>query len=374
MLPPSLDTSSWATEVTGVRDLANWNDSKERVKAFWERELVDRCCVCITAPKDGCGPEAPTPTATAEDRLRYWTDGECILKRKLAHFERTIYLGEATPMIPLDLGTAGHAGYFKRIRYQFEGTVWFFPFLEDWDKDRLEFDSESFLYKKTLELARYLSAESRGRYFVAMPDVSGNLDALAHLRGSEKVLLDLYEEQDRVHAVLRELQEVWTRIYDEVYRIVRPTNQGGSSVEWLDVWAPGKLVQIQSDMSVMISPDMFDEFVLPELEAQCEWADYPLYHLDGQEQIRHLDSLLSVRKLRTIQWTCVEGQPSPLAFLPHLKRIQAAGKGLLIRIRPEELEPIMEQLSSRGLYLLVQASSEEEARHLLRRAEALTHE
>jgi hypothetical protein len=43
-------------------------------------------------------------------------------------------------------------------------------------------------------------------------------------------------------------------------------------------------------------------------------------------------------------------------------------------INPDELEPIMEQLSSRGLYLLLRPSSEEEGIELLKKVQKLTHE
>lgn len=65
-------------------------------------------------------------------------------------------------------------------------------------------------------------------------------------------------------------------------------------------------------------------------QRQCEFLEYPLYHFDGQEQLRHLDMLLGLKKLRAIQWTPVAAQPPTVAFLPQLKKIQAAGKSLLL--------------------------------------------
>jgi hypothetical protein len=80
----------------------------------------------------------------------------------------------------LNLSAAGTAGFFKNARHQCEDTVWFFPFINDWDRNKLEFDTESFLYKKTLELAKFFVNESKGNYFVSMADLSGNADSLAH--------------------------------------------------------------------------------------------------------------------------------------------------------------------------------------------------
>ncbi len=352
----------------------NWDKSRERLKGFWSGEIVDRCCISVFAPKKGSNYIPEKLPSNPADKQKYWTDGEWVLRRNRAQFENTYYAGEATPQIFLDLGAAGHAGYFRNIKWQYENTIWFFPSIHDWEKDRLEFDPDSFLYKKTLELAKYLTDESKGSFFVSMPDIAGNSDALAHLRGSQELLLDFYDEEDNVRASLQKIQEAWLKTAGEVHNIIKTNNDGGSCIGWLNTWAPGKHSQLQCDLGVMISPGTFNDMIMPELKAQCDWLDYPLYHFDGIEQIRHLDSLLSLEKLKAIQWTCVDGQPSPLEFIPVLKRIQEAGKSLLIWIKPNELEPMLEQLSSKGLYLLLRAGSQEEADDMIKKAEKLTHE
>jgi hypothetical protein len=48
-----------------------------------------------------------------EDKIKYWTDGEIIIKRNRLLMESTLYLGEAYPHINLNLGASGHAGFFK---------------------------------------------------------------------------------------------------------------------------------------------------------------------------------------------------------------------------------------------------------------------
>jgi hypothetical protein len=119
---------------------------------------------------------------------------------------------------------------------------------------------------------------------------------------------------------------------------------------------------------------LFAQYAMPELQTQSALLDYPLYRFDGIDQLRHLDTILSIDGLKMIQWTCVAGQPPPTHFLPQLKRNQAAGKGLLIKIEPPWLVPSMEELSSKGLYLGVQASSPAEAADVLKIATQLTHD
>ena len=353
----------------------NWEKSKARFSAFWSNELIDRCCISVISPAKGSTWQPEPLPDNPEDKLKYWTDGEWIVSRYKRYFENTYFGGDSFPHVWLNLGAAGIAGYFTKSRFQFENTVWYFPFIEYYDRDFPEFDPDGFLYRKTLELARYLVNESKGSFFVSMPDNSGNADALAHVRGSENVLMDMVTEPEEVHKAVNLIQKIRMETSERVFDIVRDNNEGGSTIGWLHTWGEGKHDQMQCDLSVMISPAMFREFVLPELETQANWLDHGLYHFDGLEQIRHLDMLLSIEKLAAIQWTCVAGQPSPLEFIPVLRRIQQAGKGLVMWVNnKKELESLLQNLSSKGLYLIVNADSEDEARDIVKLAEKLTHE
>ena len=54
---------------------------------------------------------------------------------------------------------------------------------------------------------------------------------------------------------------------------------------------------------------MFERFLLPDLTACCEVIDDPFYHLDGKGALPHLDMLLSLEKLKGVQWVPGDGQP-----------------------------------------------------------------
>lgn len=98
----------------------DWEKSKERLFAFLKNEVIDRCCVSIIAPKGGrSNLQEPLPEK-AEDKIKYWTDGEWIVKRNKTFFENTYLGGEAFPQIWLNLGAAGTAGFFKNVKHQFE--------------------------------------------------------------------------------------------------------------------------------------------------------------------------------------------------------------------------------------------------------------
>ena len=333
-----------------MRYREDWERSRQRLEAFWRGEVLDRCCFSVTVTPP-CPQTAPKGEA---ELLRQWTDAETIIAANRRRMERAYYGGDAFPNINLNLGAAGHAGFFRGSIHHFsDDTVWFSPILEA--PDALEFDENSFLYRKTLELARAFAEDSRGDYIVSMSDCSGNADVLSHLLGPEALLVAMVDEPEAVEAGLKKVQPVYERIHREVYEIVRENNGGGCCISWLTTWGAGLHAQLQCDMSVMISNDLFERFVMPELRAQTALLDHSLYHLDGIQQVRHLDSLLSLERLQAIQWTQVVGQPPCTEFLPELRRIQTAGKSLLILAAPGQVRPLMENLSSRGLYLVTTA-------------------
>ena len=91
--------------------------------------------------------------------------------------------------------------------------------------------------------------------------------------------------------------------------------------------------------------------------------------LDGPQAIRsHLSELVQIDEIDTIEFT-PGSVPAP-TFSPHYiplyKKIQEKGKRLYLLAKPEEIEPLLTELSPVGLFLCTQASSEEEADNLLR--------
>jgi 5-methyltetrahydrofolate--homocysteine methyltransferase len=109
----------------------------------------------------------------------------------------------------------------------------------------------------------------------------------------------------------------------------------------------------------MISPRMFERFVLPDLIACCDHLDHGFYHLDGKGEIPHLDMLLAIPRLRGIQWIPGDGQPTPDRWLPLLKRIRDGGKLCQVFVRPEGAQRIVQNLGGKGFLLVIQHEEDE---------------
>jgi 5-methyltetrahydrofolate--homocysteine methyltransferase len=154
-----------------------------------------------------------------------------------------------------------------------------------------------------------------------------------------------------VDRLVAEVTQLWLRYYDELYTTIKTAANGTTS--WAPMWCPGRYYMLQSDFSYMISPTMFERFVLPDLEAICNHLDYGFYHLDGKGQIPHLDMLLAIENLRGIQWIPGDGAPPPEAWLPLLKRIRDAGKLCQVYVSAEGALTIARELGGKGFTFMI---------------------
>jgi len=132
------------------------------------------------------------------------------------------------------------------------------------------------------------------------------------------------------------------------------------------IWSDEPAVDLQSDVSGLISNEMFVEHLLPALEAQTNMVSRTVYHLDGPDALRHLDSLLELPNLDATQWVQGAGAPRASEWTDVMKRIRAGGKSLYVYCEPDEVLPIFDRIDPAGVMPVAQCKSEEEARGILR--------
>lgn len=347
----------------------DWPQAAERFKAWWAGEVIDRVALQVTAPKDGYAPKpAPVPQ-TLEER---WTDVAHAIDTAEARMRATFYGGEALPLFFPNLGPDVFSAYLGCDLIFDPRTSWAKPNIVDWDAPPpLTFDTKNCWWTLTLQMIDRALDRAPGRYFVGLTDLHGGMDALSAMRGRELLCVDLIERPDTVRAAMEDLiTPLWFDIYDEMQRPIQEKLSGSST--WLSAWSPGRWYPTSCDFAALISPEMFDRFILPDIVAQVEWLDHSLYHLDGPDAIRHLDSLLDISELGGIQWVPGAGAPAMAHWIPLLKRIQQAGKLLHLSVGSDEVEPLLRELSPHGLMLSTHCATEAEARHLLSNAATWT--
>lgn len=340
---------------------------KKRMEAFWNQEMLDRACVAVTAPREKGINISPFKNDRdysdhKDGLITYWTDPETIYEVNLEKVRNTYFGGDAIPSIFQNYGTSGHCNYYgAKPDYQ-QHTIWFEPVLDSLEEEKIVYRPE--VLEKHLEITRYLLERAKDEYFVGMPDSTGTLDAISHLYGSQNLLYAFLEEPELVKKAVHKINQGWKDSNERFYQETKE-NCGGSVHSWMHLWAPGRIQHMQVDISVMISAEMYQEFALPELQEQIKWIDYPVYHFDGIEQIKHLDYILSLDKLKAVQWTYVAGQPSAGHFIPVLQRIQDAGKSVIVMAPKEDIPVLLENLSADRLYIHCEAEDEDEARRIV---------
>ncbi len=342
----------------------NWPEARERFEAFWQMEIIDRPCISVPAPLK---PRRPTP-APADYKTK-WAAPEYVAQSYDAAHEATYFGGEAMPNTSL---MAGYCVSYGAPLHYAEQTIWQEPIIDSWDNPpSLEFDENAPGWQRCWQVAQRCLEVSEGKWMTGVPNLSQPNDHIALLRESGRFCMDLIDHPNEIKAGMRKLLDNWFVMHDRLSTMLSKTQEG--SITWLPVWCPWpRSMTLQSDISCMMSPAMFEEFIAPELEEMADRLDGAIYHLDGPDALHHLDRLLAVDGLHAIQWTPGTGQADGLAWLDLYKRIQAGGKGVVASLKYDEVETAVRELKPEGLFIMTNASSPDAAEALLARAEEIT--
>lgn len=245
-------------------------------------------------------------------------------------------------------------------------TIWFEPDEPlDIENGQLNYNPDNIWWQRIQALTRAAVARWGHQVCVGFTDLGGNLDILASMRTTQTLLFDLYDFPEDLARLSNDINRLWLRYYNELYDIIRQTGRG--TTPWAPIWAPGRCYMLQSDFSYMLSPQMFEQFVLPDISACCDALDFAFYHMDGKGQIPHLDMLLSLKKLHGIQWIPGDGQPPPEGWLPLLKRIRDGGKLCQLFVTCQGARTIVRELGGRGFaFYITEAMSQQDAADFLR--------
>ncbi len=351
----------------------DWPEVRERYEAFWQGEVTDRPLIKVTAPMPGSSP-AETPPLDAEDLKGWFTDPDRVIPRLLRQVENTYFGGDAFPLLlPV-------AGNMVAIQAAYHGcpyrlmpvanSAWADPIIEDWSgRELIGHDPENWWWKASQRLLARGAEAAVGRAAVGIPDLQGDGEIVARLRGTSELAMDCIEHPDEVRRAVHEVNVAWLQYYRECNEIIHRCVPG--YVDNLGVYSDRPMVTLECDFSCMISAAMFDDLFLPGIARQSEWVERTIYHLDGPGAVQHLDSLLGLGSLDGIQWQPgVAGRPMT-RWIPLLKRVQEGGKVLVIGCEDWEVEVLLKELSPKGLLISTSCPTPAEADALVERAARL---
>ncbi len=351
----------------------NLNDGERIVRrydAFWRKDCLDRALLQVTAPRDNASPPDPSdifPSAPP-DRMDWFLNPERVIPRLRRQLACVYYAGDAFPMVtPVNTGLVAIQAAYMGGQYRISGnTAWCDPVIDDWaTRPPLSLDEDNPWWRSTKELLAAGAAEFGDSAVICIPDLQGGGQIVDLLRGTERLAMDLLDNPGPIAGILEEIDAAWQYYWTECCRLARSPVNGYA--DWVGFWCESPAVTVECDFCCMISPEMFRDVFIPSLRRQTAMTEHSIYHLDGPDAIRHLDALLDLPDLDGIQWVPGAGSKTMSEWLPLLRRIQDAGKLLVLRCPVRDAEIILCELRPEGLLVQTSCGNQAEADDFVRR-------
>ncbi len=349
-----------------IDHIDDWEQRIARQDAFWNCEIIDRPVVLVTLGKENPAYPRPSPKGWPSFRAR-WMDTEYIAESALANAMNTEYLGDALPAYDPNLGPEVFSSFFGTEMEYGEETSWSIPNLLDWSEvDNLQLSKDNFYWKKLIEITDALLEIGKGKFYTGMTDWHPGGDCLAAFRDPATLALDMLEHRDEVENLLSRITRTYLEVFDFYYDKLTAARQ--AMTNWAGIVSSKKWYVPSNDFSCMISREMFDQVFVPGITQECRALEASLYHLDGPQALRHLDSLLDIKELNAIQWVYGAGNGRPSDWMAVYKRCQDAGKGLQLGLGVDELDFFMQNLKPEGLWIaLVGVENRDHAEAMIRK-------
>lgn len=242
--------------------------------------------------------------------------------------------------------------------------VWIGPGLDDWSQlPNIRFDRENPWFRRLMEFMHALVEHAAGRYPVAAPSLGGCADLLMHLRGPERLALDLYDSPDMVTALGERCVSLCINVIEAVYEVV-PPYLGGYAGTIRYFWAPGKLVEMAEDLTIITSPAAHRRFVVPIHRALGSRFPYNILHLHSAN-LHTVPNVLEVEEVTAIEITPDFGAD----MLPHIPQMAQIleRKPLIVHgvMTADAMKEMIRSLPARGLCLFCRCDSAAEGAALL---------
>lgn len=292
-----------------------------------------------------------------------------ILDEIETYLAQCTYAAESYPSVWLNFGPGVLAAMVGGEGHNGIETVWFTP--GKWSGKKPEeihpqLDRSSPWFRRIEEFL-FAARERHGRFHIGCTDLGGTLDVVSSLIPGEELLLALYDCPDEIKRIAREVHAAWFEAFD-YFNGILPENHGYSC--WDGTFSTRPFYMLQCDFCYMISPEMFGEFVLPELRRSCRRLERCFYHLDGKGELPHLPQILSIDELDGVQWVYGAGNGSLLDWVEVYRQIAAAGKKIWISPGGnfEEAARLIDLIGHPELFLIrdfIPAGREEELRNFI---------
>lgn len=284
----------------------------------------------------------------------------------MALIDNSSWLGDAVPYhdiryIPVPLA-ACLGGDMKLVDKE---TTWNDPFVKNIDEiSELSIKEDNTWWKLVRNVVSESAKRAYDHHYLAPVYLSGVADIISMAYGMEPLLVDMIENTAGVKKAVENITDVWLKAYRDLADIIKTSGNEGR-VNNPGIWAPGSTYGVQEDMSYMLSSKMYNEICFPAVETIVNSLEYPFYHLDGKGAMKHIDSLVSLKNLKAIQWIPGAGNDEMYKWYEFIRYIISKEKSVHLYVNDFEVEPLIANVGTKGILLCVYCRSKESAQVLL---------
>jgi hypothetical protein len=202
---------------------------------------------------------------------------------------------------------------------------------------------------KLVACTKSLVAHATGRYLVSTSLMRGPLDMLGAMLGTARLCQAFVDEPEQVARLLRFCTDVWIETAEAQLAVI-PSVAGGYANRYR-IWAPGRSVVTQADISSLISPRIYARFLVPCDAAICDAFDYVTIHTHSAGQTQ-LDHWLTQPGLDCIEISVDHLGPTFAEQVPLYRRILERKPLVLMNPNRDEVAMALRELPLAGLAMI----------------------
>ena len=322
-----------------------------RYDAWWQGQRLDRPPVSIWVEPRHPASMPRSNHATLRDR---WMDAKFQVESAYVHLDHNPTYADNVPSYFPNVGPDLVSTLFGAELVFGESTSWCqhtIHDISDWERfiaTPPDFDNP---YWQAIEQMITLAADRfGGRFYVAMPDLHGNYDILAGIRGPEDLCLDLIDDPDLVRRACAHASRAYAEAFKRMHQ--RLTSLGQPSTTWCSYLHNGPAYVPSCDFLCLVSKDIGEDFIRPAVEQEMAQLDRSIFHLDGPQALHHLDMVLRLPRLNAVQWVFGAGHGRASDWLHVYRTCREAGKALQILAEDAaDALHVLRELGPDGLWL-----------------------
>lgn len=350
-----MDKKNWIK--IELEQKTDFEEAMERVYAWYNQEIIDRAPIRFSAHNAEYSSANKIDTSRFNSLEERWFDVEYQLDVFEHNLKNSVFNAETFPFYWPNLGPDIFAAFYGVKLVFKEVTSFSVPIIKEWKQmENLTCDFNNKYFKKIEELTRAALERGKGKYLVGYTSFATGLDTAAAFRGPQQLCLDFLMEPEYINSLIEKSFKDYFSVYSYFDTLIK--DAGGLSISWMGIPSFERMHIAQTDFATMLSPALFNEFVLSHIKEEVKPYEQVIFHMDGKGVANHVDSILEIPEINAIQWVQGVGADLPIMqWIPLIKKIQKAGKSVVVNLEVSELDAFMSEVDPIGIFLCLEADS-----------------